>query len=847
MIVENLEFEIKKSGEQAASGLEKLSTSLRGLKKSTGQNAIVQLTRNMTALNASLKSVDKETVTTIERLANALDKLSVATKGTNGRINVNVNARESALRDSQTKTSSTNITPISSDVSDVISLGSEIDVLNQKLVILKDNMTTALAAGNVKEAISARLQIIQVQKAIDKLGSSAEKSASKVCMLFKALGRIALYRVLRTIIKEITQAVQEGLENAYAYSNAVNGGLAQSLDRLASASQKMKNQLGAAFGELLQTLEPILIKVVNWITWIADKLSQLFAALGGRKTYLKARDVTKKWADDTEKGAKAAKEWKNQLLGFDEINRLEYDPTNSNGNGNNIDNPEEWFEEVPLDSWSMAISNFMDKVLIFKDKLDDWFDGLKQHCMEFVENIIPSVDGAVDSILEKLGELFPFPNLDPMRSGVLAFNEILEGVKLSASDLVTFIASLAPVMNFNPFLIGVTTAFTEAVSVAQKYGSQIISVCMENATILGEKITESVDGLLESISYNVGRFKENVVTLASSIVSSAVTNISTLESKVSSAIENIRSKSMYTITTIQSSVQQTCVAIGGYVDGIVSSLQNKLGNLALSLSNQISQFSEKFKSEFEQMKGRVSEWGESVVSSAKQAVGKLQTETIPAIKQWGSQVASNFSQVATTIVNGVGSAIQGAWSKVQSFMSSALSSISTWVSNIRNSVSNALSSVGSTISSFASSAVNSVKSTVSNIWSSITSPSVSYEANGMKTYNLGNTPIIGSSVSGIGSFASNLLPAFASGGFAEDGLFLANSGELVGQFSNGKTAIANNEMIVEGIKNGVYEAVMSAMNNSNGGSQNINLIVDGRKMADVVTQYQRRDSRAMGV
>ena len=47
----------------------------------------------------------------------------------------------------------------------------------------------------------------------------------------------------------------------------------------------------------------------------------------------------------------------------------------------------------------------------------------------------------------------------------------------------------------------------------------------------------------------------------------------------------------------------------------------------------------------------------------------------------------------------------------------------------------------------------------------------------------------------------------ANGGFPEDGFFFANHNELVGQFSNGKTAVANNEQIVSGIQNGVYGAM----------------------------------------
>ena len=55
------------------------------------------------------------------------------------------------------------------------------------------------------------------------------------------------------------------------------------------------------------------------------------------------------------------------------------------------------------------------------------------------------------------------------------------------------------------------------------------------------------------------------------------------------------------------------------------------------------------------------------------------------------------------------------------------------------------------------------------------------------------------------------IPKYSVGGMPEDGLFMANHGELVGKFSNGKTAVANNEQIVEGIKSGVQSAVAQAL------------------------------------
>lgn len=66
--------------------------------------------------------------------------------------------------------------------------------------------------------------------------------------------------------------------------------------------------------------------------------------------------------------------------------------------------------------------------------------------------------------------------------------------------------------------------------------------------------------------------------------------------------------------------------------------------------------------------------------------------------------------------------------------------------------------------------------------------------------------------SGIGKIGfADLIPAYVNGGFPEDGLFYANHNELVGQFSNGDTAVANNDQIVAGIKAGVKEAVAEVL------------------------------------
>ena len=96
---------------------------------------------------------------------------------------------------------------------------------------------------------------------------------------------------------------------------------------------------------------------------------------------------------------------------------------------------------------------------------------------------------------------------------------------------------------------------------------------------------------------------------------------------------------------------------------------------------------------------------------------------------------------------------------------------------------------------------------------------------------------------GMFSLAGGMIPAYASGGIVEDGMFYANSRELVGRFSNGKTAVANNEQITEGIRRAVYDAVVAATGRSGRGGR-IELILDkqvvGRAFGDAIDAEKRR-------
>jgi hypothetical protein len=90
-------------------------------------------------------------------------------------------------------------------------------------------------------------------------------------------------------------------------------------------------------------------------------------------------------------------------------------------------------------------------------------------------------------------------------------------------------------------------------------------------------------------------------------------------------------------------------------------------------------------------------------------------------------------------------------------------------------------------------------------------------------------------------------PQYATGGFPEDGLFFANSGEMVGKFSNGRTAVANNDQIVTGITQGVYNAMMTynAQTRGQGGSGDVYL--DGTKVGRVVAKGSHSEMVRVGL
>ena len=215
-------------------------------------------------------------------------------------------------------------------------------------------------------------------KSVEQVGKAAEKANKPLGNFLSSLKRIAFYRIIRGIIKSITSAFTEGLEKAYLFSDGIAeiGGhrFAAAMDQMKSSANAMKGQLGSAFISLLTAIMPLILQLISLATKAADAIAQFFAAFTG-KNYLKAVEAPAKWATAAGGAAKAAKEWKNQLLGFDEINRLNEPNQGGGGGGAN-----------PLEGYDFEASPINEKILAFVEKLKVALEWVKNH-MDAIKDV----------------------------------------------------------------------------------------------------------------------------------------------------------------------------------------------------------------------------------------------------------------------------------------------------------------------------------------------------------------------------------------------------------------------------------------------------------------------------
>ena len=170
-----------------------------------------------------------------------------------------------------------------------------------------------------------------------------------------SLGRIAVYRLIRSALKEISKAIKEGVQNLYqwgqawqnTYSSAAK--FVDSMDKLATAFLYLKNSIGAAVSPLIDMVAPVIDALVDKFVALTNAINQALAALSGTGVWRRALKYQYTYAEAAGLTTKALKR---TVLAFDELNKL--DDKNKGGKNDNLDYSK-MFEEVPVDDWLAKI------------------------------------------------------------------------------------------------------------------------------------------------------------------------------------------------------------------------------------------------------------------------------------------------------------------------------------------------------------------------------------------------------------------------------------------------------------------------------------------------------------
>ena len=166
-----------------------------------------------------------------------------------------------------------------------------------------------------------------------------------------SLARVAIYRLIRTALKEVAKALKEGVNNLYMWGQAWQNTYAsaakfvETMDRLATAFLYLKNSIGAAVSPLLDAVAPVIDSLIDKFVELINVVNEAMAALSGASLWRRAIKYQYTYAEAANLTAKALKR---TVLPFDELNKLD-DP--HKGSGKDQPDYSKMFEEVPVDTW----------------------------------------------------------------------------------------------------------------------------------------------------------------------------------------------------------------------------------------------------------------------------------------------------------------------------------------------------------------------------------------------------------------------------------------------------------------------------------------------------------------
>lgn len=282
------------------------------VKDNNAEQKIVAIDTALEKLENTLEKLDTSSID------KALDKIPSAS-GTNAFDGIEQSANKAAV-----------------SIDYLISKQGRLDYLQNELAQAYTKLLDLTQGGEGYENQDVRKLVSQIknlEKQIDKLGDNGSNAFKKIDKstkkahnssrgyqkglrgLLETAKRFLIFGTFFTIQRQISQAFSEGTQNLYQYSKAIDGNVAQSMDRLATSFLYLKNAIGAAIAPIINAFTPALESLIDTVAEFGNKLAETFAALSGATTFKKAIKSHKEYAE-------AVNATNNALAKFDEINNI---------------------------------------------------------------------------------------------------------------------------------------------------------------------------------------------------------------------------------------------------------------------------------------------------------------------------------------------------------------------------------------------------------------------------------------------------------------------------------------------------------------------------------------------
>ena len=297
-----------------------------------------------------------------------------------------------------------------------------------------------------------------LKQALGELGVQAEQASTKVQSAstkssggFSRIGmgaKVFLANMAAMAVQQFAQMAQQALGNVVSWANQTGNSFASCFADLSASANQMKNQLGAAFASLLQTLSPVIMQIISYVIVLADALSQVFAALGGRSTYLRAKKnfggVGAAVGGVGAAAAGANKELKKTLLAFDELNQMQDNSSSGGGGGGGGGGGAgggigDLFEEAPLATEGL-LGMFNKLASVVGPILKEVGKFIDDNLLYPISKGVPGAMTALMGIFEHDKEKF-ISGLDEMQEGI-ANTEWLKKVSQAIANVFKFLMSI---------------------------------------------------------------------------------------------------------------------------------------------------------------------------------------------------------------------------------------------------------------------------------------------------------------------------------------------------------------------------------------------------------------------